>query len=557
MANRVILGDEAREKVMQGIRLLAAAVKSTLGPGGRNALLVRPFGVAATRDGVTVAKEIDLEGPLENAGARLLRMVAASADESAGDGTTTAVVLAEAILTDGMKLVASGADRMRLAAGVAAAAKVAGKCLADQAVPADRAMIQAAATVSLHGEAELGALVADAIDKVGAQGMITLEDSEGPVCELEHQTGYQWEQGWTHQGFVNSPERNACVLEEPLILLSERPLIQCNQNVMNHPLNLLKLLERVGGTARPLLIVAEKVEGDAFTTIAANLQKGTLLSCCVTPPGFGPKRREHLRDLAIATGAREVFSSEMGHDLSQWTAEMLGSARRAIVLEGRTILIEPGGDAAKTAERAEQLRALRGATDDPYEEEQFSVRIGRLTDGAVVLKVGSATGAELRERKDRLQDAVFSARAAAAGGIVAGGGVALVRAAQAVEAASDTVPHPNRDERLGWEIVTRALRAPLRQIAANAGESPDVVLDEVMKNLARGVDGEGAYGFNAETHEYEDLIEAGVVDPLKVTAVALEKAVSIAGLLLTTEAVVCHVPAAQPQAPGSVQVSGR
>jgi chaperonin GroEL len=556
MANRVILGDEAREKVMRGIRLLADAVKSTLGPGGRNALLVRPFGVAATRDGVTVAKEIELEDPLEQAGARLLRMVAASADESAGDGTTTAVVLAEAILNEGMKLVAAGVDRMRLAAGVSAAAAVAQESLAGQAVPADHAMIQAAATVSLHGETELGILVADAIDKVGPQGMITTEDAVGLKCELEHQTGYQWEQGWTQQGFVNSPERSACVLEEPLIFLSERPLIQCNTDRMDHPLNLMRLLESVAGTKRPLLIVAESVDGDALRVLAANIRKGTLESCCAVPPGFGAKRKEHLKDLAIATGGGEAFSSEMGHDLSRWTAQMLGSARRAIVLENRTILIEPSGDTAKILERAEQLRALRGATDDPYEEEQFGIRIGRLTDGAVVLKVAAATGVELRERKDRLQDAVFSARAAAEGGIVAGGGVALVRAARAVEAAIGTVLHDGRDERLGWEIVVKALRAPLRQIAANAGEAPDVVLNEVMENLERSVDGEQAYGFNAETHEYEDLVEAGVVDPLKVTQVALEKAASIAGLLLTTEAVVCTLPA-PAAAQGTVPVSGR
>jgi chaperonin GroEL len=544
MSNRVITGDAAREGVLRGLRKQAEAVKSTLGPRGRNVLFVRPFGIAITRDGVSVAKEIELEDPLEGAGARLLRMVASSTDEDAGDGTTTAVVLAEALVEEGSRLMTAGFDRIQMAEGLQKAVKWALESLADQAVPADQESVLAAAVVSLHGERALGELVASAVSKVGAKGMITTDDSIDGKDSLEHQTGFQWEQGWIHRGFVNDPARMACVLEDPLIFLSDRPLVQASPAMMGHPLNIINLLERAAGTTRPLLIIAEKVEGDALTVIASNAQKGNLESCCVEPPGFGPRRKECLRDLAIAVGAREVFSSEVGHNLSKWSVEDLGGCRRAVILERRCMIIEPRGAQEKIEERAGQLRALRDATDDNYEREQYSVRLGRLTDGAAVLHVGGATQAEVKERKDRLQDAVFSARAAIEEGILPGGGVALLRAARAIEARVQSIP--NEAQRIGAKLLLRALEAPTRQIALNAGHAPDVVLNEINETLASTADPDCHYGLNAATGEYEDLVEAGIVDPLKVVRIALEKAASIAGLVLTTEAVVCHNPPAVP-----------
>jgi chaperonin GroEL len=540
MANRVLTGDDAREGVLNGLHKQAAAVKSTLGPRGRNVLFVRPFGVAVTRDGVSVAKEIELEDPLEGAGARLLRMVASSADEDAGDGTTTAVVLAEAIVDQGTRLVAGGYDRIKVADGLDQATKWALAALSAQAIPADSESILHAAVVSLHGEEAMGAIVARAIEKVGPKGMITTDDSIDGKDSLEHQTGFQWEQGWVHPGFVNDQSRMACVLEDPLIFLSDRPIIQCNPQRMGHPLNLMNLLERVAGHSRPLLIIADKIDGEALTVLGHNNMKGTLDCCGVEPPGFGPRRKENLRDLAAAVGASEVFSSEVGHDLSKWDVEQLGTCRRAVIFERRCMLIEPGGSQKRVTERADQLRALRGATDDAYEEEQYSIRLGRLTDGAAIIHVAGATQVEVKERKDRLQDAVFSARAAAEEGILPGGGVALMRAAMVIEPLINQI----RDEatRAGARILLRALEAPTRQIVLNAAHMPDVVLNEIKENLVRAGDADCSFGFNAATGEYGDLIEAGIVDPLKVTRIALEKAASIGGLILTTEAVVCHIP---------------
>lgn len=543
MANRVITGDAAREAVMRGVKIVAEAVKSTLGPRGRNVLMVRPFGAPpATRDGVSVAKEIELEDPLEGAGARLLRQVAASADDDAGDGTTTAVVLAEAILTEGMRLVAAGVDRLELQSGVQWATEIALAALKEQAILATPEMIRHAATISLHGDAKIGALIAEAIEKVGAEGYVLMDESVTRDTCLDHRTGFQFDQGWTEPWFVTDAARMEAVLENPLILISERPILQGTEKTIQNPQNILPLLVKVAQAQRPLLIVAEKVDGDALTVLAHNIQRATLHSCVVTPPGFGPRRKEHMRDLATAVGGT-ILSPDLGNALTQFQIADLGSCARAIVRRDRTILVEPHGDREAIESRAAELRALRGASDDDYEKEQLSQRIGRMDEGFAVLRIGGSTAMEMREQKDRVQDAVASARAAAQDGVVPGGGVALLKATTAVE--SQLLDgHFSEGHRMGARLVVKAMEQPMRQIALNAGAKPDVVVEEVRANLDKNGPGEG-YGYNAAIDRYEELVGAGVVDPVKVPMVALEKASSVAGLLLTTEAAVVHLPQQQ------------
>lgn len=552
MANKVVKGTEAREGIMRGVMTVAEAVRSTLGPKGRNAVLCRPFGAPlVTRDGVTVAREIEPEDPLEAAGARLVRQVAAAADEDAGDGTTTAVVLTATMLERGMQLVTSGVDRLELANGMMVATARALKTIAAAKIPATPELIAHAATVSLHGDAEIAAHIADAVEKVGAEGMIHIADAMGRETKPEMREGFQWEAGWSHPAFAN--HGSDCVLQMPYILLSEREILQADPRTPRSPMNLLPLLERVAPTGRPLLVVSEKTAGDALTMLVHNVARGTLASCAVTAPGVGSRRKECLRDLAEATGAT-VYSPDMGNALCTFDLKDLGSCALAIIHPDRTELIEIGAEhAAKskdeivsaTLQRAEELKTLRAATDDDYEKEQLSERIGRLTDGVVILHVGASTQGELQEKKARVQDAVFSARAAKAEGVLPGGGVTLLRAAAAIAEDEAMLKGLSRAAVMGVELVAAALEAPLRQIAVNAGISADIAVAEVKKAQQYPERGE-TYGLNAATGKYEDLLEAGIVDPLRVVRVALEKASSIAVLVLTSEAAVCPVPAATP-----------
>lgn len=568
MSNKVVTGNEARAGVMRGVMTVAEAVRSTLGPKGRNVLLCRQFGVPyATRDGVTVAKEIEPEDPLEAAGARLLKQVAAATDADVGDGTTTAVVLTAEMLRTGMQLVASGVDRLELAEGIQRAAAWAQERIAAEKIEATPELIAATATVSLHGDAEIARHIAEAVERVGAEGMVIIEDALGRETHAELREGFQWDAGWVHPAFVN---RGAdCVLERPYILLSEREIVQADPRTPNSPMNLLPLLERVAPTGRPLLVVTEKVAGDALTMLVHNVARGTLQSCAATSPGVGSRRKECLRDLAEATGAT-VYSPDAGNSLSRFDLKDLGSCALAVVHPDRTELIEVGAEhftrpkaeiveAAK--QRADELRSLRSATDDDYEKELLSQRIARLSEGAVILHVGGLTRSELDETKARVQDAVYSAKAAKAEGVVAGGGVTLLLAARAIEEHLAEMGGVDRPVRQGAEIVMKALEEPMRQIAANAGISADVALNEVKQHLKHArpkIDlpednGHGeSYGLNAggETAVYEDLVAAGIVDPVKVVRVALEKAVSIAVLVLTSEAAV-YTPPAPPAPPAT------
>lgn len=554
MSNKVVTGNEARAAVMRGVMTVAKAVRSTLGPKGRNVLLCRAFGAPyATRDGVTVAREIEPEDPLEAAGARLLRQVAAATDEAAGDGTTTAVVLTAEMLERGMQLVASGVDRLELAEGLQQAAVWAQARIAEETIPATPELIAHTATVSLHGDAEIARHIADAVERVGPEGMIIIDDALGKETHPELREGFQWEAGWVHPAFVN---RGAdCVLERPFILLSEREIVQVDPRTPNSPMNLLPLMERVAPTGRPLLVVSEKVAGDALTMLVHNVARGTLQSCAATAPGVGSRRKECLRDLAEATGAT-VYSPDMGNALSRFELKDLGSCALAIIHPDRTELIEVGAEhnskpkqeiSEAARQRADELKSLRSASDDDYEKEQLSQRIARLSEGAVILHVGGLTLGELQEKKARVQDAVYSAKAAKAEGVVAGGGVTLLKAAQAIAEHEIEMAKMSKPARMGAELVMLALEAPLRQIAANAGMSADVALNEVKKNLKcagpqidlPGIDDLNKnYGLNAATGSYEDLVETGIVDPVKVVRVALEKAVSIAALVLTSEAAV-------------------
>jgi chaperonin GroEL len=563
MANKVVTGNEAREGIMRGVMTVASAVRSTLGPKGRNVILCRPFGAPyATRDGVSVAKEIEPEDQLEAAGARLVRQVAAATDADAGDGTTTAVVLTAEMLGEGMLLVSNGADRLELAKGLTQATAWALERITQETLAPTRELIEHTAAVSLHGDREIAAHIADAVERVGAEGMIHIADAMGRETRPEVREGFQWDMGWTHPAFAN---RGAdCVLEHPYILLSEREILQADPRTPNSPMNLLPLMELVAPTGRPLLVVAEKTGGDALTMLIHNVQRGTLMSCTVTAPGVGSRRKECLRDLAEATGAT-VYSPDAGNALSRFTLGDLGSCAVAIMHPDRTELIEMGAEhackskleiIASIEQRAAELKALRAATDDDYEKELLTQRIGRLTDGVMILHVGASTLGELNEKKARVQDAVYSARAAKAEGVVPGGGIVLLRAARTIGerlAAPLAMGLEMSDAaRMGAKVVMRALEAPLRQIALNAGISSDVALAEVKNNL-----GLPAYGLNAATGFYGDLVEQGIVDPVKVVRVAVEKAASIAALLLTSEAAVVPLlpPAGGPQA-GMAQGSG-
>ncbi len=523
-AKVIRFGDDARLRMARGATILAQAVKATLGPRGRNVVMQKPFGgPAMTKDGVSVAREIELEDPFENMGAQLVREVAAKTSETAGDGTTTATVLAQTIFQEGLKSVAAGMNPMDIKRGIDRAVDAAVEELKRISVPCgDSRAIAQVGTVSANGDEEIGALIASAMEKVGKDGVITVEEGSGLANELAVVEGMQFERGYLSPYFINRPEDMSAELEEALILLYDRKLSGIR--------DLLPLLEAVAKAGKPLLVIAEDVEGEALATLVVNAVRGIIRGAAVKAPGFGDRRKAMLQDIAILTGGR-LISEETGLSLEKASLDDLGYARRIIVAKDTTTLI--GGKGMPEAIQA-RIRQIRREIDDAtsdYDREKLQERLAKLAGGVAELKVGAATETAMKEKKDRVEDAMHATRAAVEEGVVPGGGVALLRVMQAVREAE--LEGDNPDQEIGIGIVLRAMEQPLREIVANAGLEPSVVLDRVKEQ-------QGNYGYNAQTAAYGDMIEMGILDPAKVVRVALQNAASIAGLMITTEVMIAE-----------------
>ena len=523
MAKLIAFDEEARRGLERGLNTLADAVKVTLGPRGRNVVLEKSWGAPTiTNDGVSIAKEIELEDPYEKIGAELVKEVAKKTDDIAGDGTTTATVLAQALVREGLRNVAAGADPLSLKRGIEKAVEEVTKTLLDSAKEVETEE-EIAATASISaGDQEIGKLIAQAMEKVGKEGVITVEESNTFGLHLELTEGMRFDKGFLSGYFVTDPERQEAVLEDPYILV-------VNQKISNVK-DLVPVLEKVMQSGKPLLIIAEDVEGEALALLVLNKMRGSIKSVAVKAPGFGDRRKAMMADIAILTGG-QVITEEVGLSLDTATLEMLGKARKGVVTKDETTIIEGAGDAAALEGRVAQIRAEIANSDSDYDREKLQERLAKLAGGVAVLKAGAATEVELKERKHRIEDAVRNAKAAVEEGIVPGGGVALIQAGTKVFDKLDL----KGDEATGANIVRVAIDAPLKQIATNAGLEPGVVVDKV-RSLPEGT------GLNAATGEYEDLMAAGINDPVKVTRSALQNAASIAGLFLTTEAVVANKP---------------
>ena len=538
MAKLIAFDEEARRGLERGLNTLADAVKVTLGPRGRNVVLEKSWGAPTiTNDGVSIAKEIELEDPYEKIGAELVKEVAKKTDDIAGDGTTTATVLAQALVREGLRNVAAGADPLSLKRGIEKAVEEVTKTLLDSAKEVETEE-EIAATASISaGDQEIGKLIAQAMEKVGKEGVITVEESNTFGLHLELTEGMRFDKGFLSGYFVTDPERQEAVLEDPYILV-------VNQKISNVK-DLVPVLEKVMQSGKPLLIVAEDVEGEALALLVLNKMRGSIKSVAVKAPGFGDRRKAQMADIAILTGG-QVITEEVGLSLDAATLDMLGSARKVVVTKDETTIIEGAGDAAAIEGRVAQIRAEIANSDSDYDREKLQERLAKLAGGVAVLKAGAATEVELKERKHRIEDAVRNAKAAVEEGIVPGGGVALIQAGVKVFDKLELTG----DEATGANIVRVAIDAPLKQIAANAGLEPGVVVDRV-RSLPAGT------GLNAATGEYEDLMAAGIADPVKVTRSALQNAASIAGLFLTTEAVVANKPEpAGAAAPGADAMGG-
>ena len=526
MAKTIQFDEQARRALERGMNQLADAVRVTLGPKGRNVVLDKKWGAPTiTNDGVSIAKEIELEDPFEKIGAELVKEVAKKTDDVAGDGTTTATVLAWSMVREGLRNVAAGANPMSLKRGIEAAVEAAVQSIHDNShdVSSDKAQIANVAAISA-ADAEIGTTISDAIDKVGKDGVITVEEGQTFGLEMETVEGMRFDKGYISPYFVTDPERMETVLDSPQVLLVGSKI----SNVRD----LVPVLEKVMQSGKPLLIIAEDVEGEALATLVVNKIRGTFTSTAVKAPGFGDRRKAMLQDMAILTGG-QVISEEVGLKLDSVGVDMLGSARKVIVTKDETTIIEGAGDASDVAGRINQIKGEIDNTDSDYDREKLQERLAKLSGGVAVLKVGAATEVELKEKKHRIEDAVSTTKAAIEEGVVAGGGVTLLRAVDAVDAAIEGLS--DADEKTGARIVAKALVAPLSQIAVNAGLEGGVVVERV-RNLS------GPEGLNAATGEYEDLIEAGIIDAAKVTRSALQNAGSIAGLFLTTEAVIAEAP---------------
>jgi chaperonin GroEL len=529
MAKQVIHGEESRAAILRGVNQLADAVKITLGPKGRNVVLDKKFGSPTiTKDGVTVAKEIELKDSLENMGAQMVREVASKTSDVAGDGTTTATVLAQAIFREGVKTVAAGANPMALKRGIDKAVERATAEIKKMAKPVKGDMIAQVGSISANGDSTIGELIAEAMDKVGKDGVITVEESKTMQTELDVVEGMQFDRGYLSPYFVTDPERMEAVLDNPLILIHEKKISSMK--------DLLPLLEQIAKLGKPLLIIAEDVEGEALATLVVNKLRGTLNVGAVKAPGFGDRRKAMLEDIAILTGGK-VISEDLGIKLENVKLEDLGRAKKITVDKDNTTVVEGAGKDADIAARVKTIKAQVEDTSSDYDREKLQERLAKLVGGVAVIRVGAATETELKEKKARVEDAMHATRAAVEEGIVPGGGVALVRAAKALDKyKANEEGEGDADEQIGVTIVRRALEEPLRQIVQNAGKEGAVIVEKVRESKKE------SYGYNAATETFEDLVEAGVIDPAKVTRSALQNAASIAGLMLTTEALISELP---------------
>ncbi|HAC68039.1 MAG TPA: chaperonin GroEL [Pseudomonas sp.] len=523
-AKDVKFGDSARKKLLTGVNTLADAVKATLGPKGRNVVLERSFGAPLiTKDGVSVAKEIELKDRIENIGAQLVKDVASKANDAAGDGTTTATVLAQAIVREGSKYVAAGLNPMDLKRGIDKAVVALTEELRKASKPTTTSKeIAQVGSISANSDESIGKIIADAMDKVGKEGVITVEDGKSLQNELDVVEGMQFDRGYLSPYFINKPDTMSAELDSPLLLLVDKKISNIRE--------LLPVLESVAKAGRPLLIVAEDVEGEALATLVVNNMRGIVKVAAVKAPGFGDRRKAMLQDIAILTGGT-VISEEVGLSLESTTLEHLGQAKRVVLNKENTTVIDGAGVEVDIQARIKQIRAQVEETSSDYDKEKLQERLAKLAGGVAVIKVGAATEVEMKEKKARVEDALHATRAAVEEGVVPGGGVALVRALDALK----DLKGINEEQNAGINILRRAVEAPLRQIVTNAGDEASVVLDKVKQ-------GSGNYGYNAATGEYGDMLEFGIIDPAKVTRSALQAASSIAGLLITTEAIVAELP---------------
>jgi len=530
-AKEVRFGDDARARMVRGVNILANAVKATLGPKGRNAVLEKSFGApTVTKDGVSVAKEIELKDKFENMGAQMVKEVASATSDEAGDGTTTATVLAQAITREGMKAVASGINPMDVKRGIDLGVATAIEELKKLSKPCkDSKAIAQVGTISANSDASIGQTIAEAMDKVGKEGVITVEEGSGLQNELDVVEGMQFDRGYLSPYFINSQQNQVADLEQPYILLYDKKISNIRE--------MLPLLEGIAKAGKPLLVIAEDVEGEALATLVVNTIRGIIKVCAVKAPGFGDRRKAMLQDIAVLTGGT-VISDEVGLSLEKATLNDLGKAKKIVVEKENTTIIDGAGKAVEIKGRVEQIRRqIEEATSD-YDREKLQERVAKLSGGVAVIKVGAATEVEMKEKKARVEDALHATRAAVEEGVVPGGGVALIR----VQKALDKLQGANDDQNVGIRILARSIEEPLRQIVQNAGEDGAVVLAKVRE-------GKGSFGYNAGTGVYGDMIDMGILDPTKVTRLALQNAASVAGLLLTTEVMVAEAPKDDEPAP--------
>jgi chaperonin GroEL len=531
-AKQLIFGDGARQAVLRGITILTDAVKATLGPRGRNVVIERKFGSPnVTKDGVTVAKEIDLKDPFENMGAQLVREVASKTSDVAGDGTTTATVLAYAIYKEGLKYVSAGANAMDLKRGIDKAVEAVVEELKKISKPVvDKKEIAQVGTISANNDSSIGELIAEAMDKVGKDGVITVEEAKGMATTLDIVEGMQFDRGYISPYFITDPERLECILEDAFVLIHDKKISSMK--------DLLSILEQIARMGKPLLIIAEDVEGEALATLVVNKLRGVLQVCAVKAPGFGERRKAMLEDIAILTGGT-VISEDIGLKLENVKIEDLGRAKKIIVDKDNTTIVEGAGDPQKIQARIKQIKVQIDETTSDYDREKLQERLAKLAGGVARINVGAATESEMKEKKARVEDALNATRAAVEEGIVPGGGVALLRCQKALK----NLKLENHDQQLGVEIVKKALEEPIKQIIANAGVEATLIVEKVKEN--KNIN----YGYDAYAEKFVDMMEAGIIDPTKVTRTALQNAASVAGLMLTTEVLVAEIPEEEKKPP--------
>jgi len=537
-AKDVFFGDKARAGMLEGVNILADAVKATLGPKGRNVILEKSFGApTVTKDGVSVAKEIELKDRFQNMGAHMVKEVASQASDAAGDGTTTATVLAQSIVNEGLKAVAAGMNPMDLKRGIDKAVAAAVEAVSGMSTPCeDSKAIAQVGTISANSDTSVGEIIAEAMDKVGKEGVITVEEGSGLENELDVVEGMQFDRGYLSPYFINNQDNMSAEVEDPFVLLVDKKISNIRE--------LLPVLEQVAKASRPLVIVAEDVEGEALATLVVNNMRGIVKVAACKAPGFGDRRKAMLQDIAILTGGT-VISEEVGLDLESATLEHLGNAKRITMDKDNTTIVDGSGDADAIKSRVSEIRVQIENTSSDYDREKLQERVAKLAGGVAVIKVGAATEIEMKEKKARVEDALHATRAAVEEGVVAGGGVALVRAISQVTG----LEGDNEDQNIGIAAALRAMEGPLRQIVSNAGDEASVVLDKVRQ-------GEGNFGYNAATGQYGDMIEMGILDPAKVTRTALQAAGSVAGLMITTEVMIAEAPKDEAAGPAMPDMGG-